>query len=218
MEKYAVYYDSVIVSTCASGAVTVAYQGCELAGVRVPAGALAGSVGVTSWDQAADAWCFEAYLDQSLRRRPELDDAAALGWMNQRVPCGWTAPRRLIPGAAGFVGDATEQVTLDVPPEFFEVCGWLRVSVENALRAFIADACCIIGDANKPRADRYNSTGETGKRAAEDYLNNVFGERVNFNSLVLYRIPDDDLDNDDEEECPLIQVPRQRLLSASTPS
>lgn len=215
LEKYAVYYDAVIVSTCGER-VTVAYQDRELAGVRLPPRAAAGAVGVVAWDEAAARWTFRRYKDQTLQRRQELDTAAELGWSNARAPGGFTAPRGLIPGVAGrFVEAATEQVTLDVPAEFFEACRWLRVSVETALRAFIADACCIKDSAAEPRADRYNWTGEQGKNAAEDYLNNVFGDRVNLRSLVVYRIPDEDLDNDDEDECQLIQIPKQRLLSES---
>lgn len=42
---------------------------------------------------------FVPYPDQTLRRRPELDDGDQLGWMSQARPDGFTAPRGIVPGA-----------------------------------------------------------------------------------------------------------------------
>jgi hypothetical protein len=151
-------------------------------------------------------WAFAQYIDQTLTRRPELDDQGRIGWANARRPGGWTAPRNIIPGIDGrFFENETECVTLAVPQEFFELCRFFQVSVEDALRSFIADACNIEDSASDPRADSYNRTGERGKNAAEDYLNTVFSSRINPRSIVVYCSPDDDLDEDDEE-CPRIQI------------
>lgn len=198
-----IYYDCLIVSTEPA---RVKYEGRELAGVQLSAGAAVGAVGVTTWDAAAATWTFTAYLDASLRRRSELDSPGRVGWSNARRPGGWTCPRGIVPGERGmFHEDDTEQVTIAIPQEFFEICRIFRVSVDNALRAFIADACGIENNPNDQRADGYNRTSEKGTNAAEDYLNVAFSSRVDLRSLVVYRLPDDDLDEDDEE-CQLIQI------------
>lgn len=77
---------------------------------------------------------FRDYIDQSLRRVPELDssdratsdDGRALevvGWRCDARPHGFRAPVGIIPGEAGrFVPDETVAVTLRVPPEFVREC------------------------------------------------------------------------------------------------
>jgi hypothetical protein len=212
VKNSAVYYDCLIVSTDPAA---VEYQGRTLPGVRVPAGAAPGAVGVVSWHETAAAWAFASYADPSLTRCPELDQSGRLGWSNARRPAGWTAPRGLIPGAVGlFVEDETEQVTISVPQEFFGLCGLFGVSAATALRAFIADACSLENTQEDPRADRYNRTSQGGTNAAEDYFNAAFSSRVDLSSLTIFRI-DEDSDEDDEE-CRIIQIPKHHSHCEST--
>ena len=202
MQTHAIYFDA---TTTAAGAVL--YQSRELPGVEVPPGTQSGAVGVVAFE--AGAWCFRPYLDPTLRRRPELDDAQAIGWSNRRQPGGWTAPRGLVPGAAGrFVEDATAPVLLDVPAEFFNLARECRTSAEVLLRGFISDACAIFDNAAEPRADRYHRTSDAATAAAEDYINAAWASEVDLAQVVVYRIPDDEFDyDDDENECAMIQIP-----------
>lgn len=218
MNKHAEYFDCTLIEGAAG--VAVEYQGRPLPGVQVPPGALGGLVGVTVWAPAG-GWVFKPYLDQSMRRRPELDDVGRIGWANERSPAGWTAPRGLLPGAHGnFVGDATETVTIAVPQEFFQLCGWYGVTSEDVLRAFIADSCSIEHTEADPRADRYDCHGPAQRYAAEDYLNATFGPLADIRNVVVCRLDDDDEDNDDDEECLIIQIEndRSRLRSALIPA
>jgi hypothetical protein len=108
MNQHATYFDCTLIEAAAGMAVE--YQGRALPGVRLAPGVVGGLVGVTDWDQRAATWIFAAYLDQSLRRRPELDGLGRIGWANARRPGGWTAPRGLLPGINGaFVDDETEK-------------------------------------------------------------------------------------------------------------
>jgi hypothetical protein len=164
----------------------------------------AGAVGLVTFDQAADRWRFAPYLDPSLRRCPHLDTAKHVGWANDRQPGGWLAPRGLTPGVDGrFVRDETDPLKVMAPPEFLELCRLYRSSPKAVLQRFMADASAIEDTRAEPRADRYNRTSASATAFAEDYLNLVLGHRINFANLVIYRLLEDE---SDEDECPILQI------------
>jgi hypothetical protein len=63
--------------------------------------------------------------------------------------------------------------TLELPPEFIELCARDKVKPQTVLRGFIADLCGIINWANNPRADGYGSNGSDERRRAEEYYDRV---------------------------------------------
>ena len=191
MTEHARYFDCLLIATAGHG-LAVEYQGRPLPGVQVPAGAVGGLVGVTAWDPRSCAWIFDGYKDQSLRRRPELDNGPRMGWSNASRPAGWTAPRGLLPGAGGgFVEDETEKFTVRVPPEFVSVAARYRVPVARLLRAFVADACCIEPQPGEPRADGYRRTSPAAHSAALGYLAAAFGEPSDDSGRCVLPVDDD---------------------------
>lgn len=124
---------------------------------------------------SATGWRFTAYLDQSLRRCPELDSAEYLGWRNDSYPDGFDAPRRIVPGEKGkFIDDETELLAIDIPPEFSELCSQFQTTPLEVLRSFIADAAELQNFVVCPRADGYSSRGSDERRIARDYLERAY--------------------------------------------
>jgi len=199
MNQHATYFDCTLNQTAGAG-LSVEYQGRRLPGVQVPAGAVGGLVGVTAWDPRAGAWIFDGYKDQSLRRRPELDNGPRIGWSNASRPAGWTAPRGILPGVLGrFEEDETEAFRVRVPPEFISVAALHRVPVARLLRAFVADCCGIEQAQGVPRADGYQQSSGAAHLAALDYLAAAFGEPTNQAGRVLMPAEDD--------ECEVVTIP-----------
>lgn len=131
---------------------------------------------------------FNAYLDQSLRRFPELDLAhqgsrslrnePVAYWVCSRHPAGFYAPAGIIPGEDGqFVPDETETVTLPVPPEFIEQCHRVQMSPEELLRSFVGDLAGISNYNGNPRADGYGSNGSDERMYAEHWLLRAHGHQ-----------------------------------------
>jgi len=198
MNQHATYFDCTLIQT--AGGLAVEYQGRTLPGVQVPPGALAGGVGVTTWDPGAGAWIFDGYQDPSLKRRAELDSPQRMGWSNASRPGGWTAPRGILPGVQGaFVDDETETFKVRVPPEFVTVAALHRVPVSKLLHAFVADACGIAQAPGVPRADGYQQTSTGAHSAALGYLAAAFGEPTNQAGRVLMPAEDD--------ECDVVTIP-----------
>lgn len=56
------------------------------------------------------------------------------------------------------------KVTLQLPPEFIDLCQRDQVEPDVVLRGFIADLCGIVSWADNPRADGYASNGPTSAR------------------------------------------------------
>jgi len=147
-------------------------------------------------DMPAGACYFRAYIDQSLRRVPELDDlnpdrdphgrvVETIGWQCEARPDGFRAPPGLIPGESGnFVTDQTEAVTVRVPPEFARECLSVQRSVEAILQGFMADAAGIMNYIVRPRADGYSSNGSDERMYATNWLDRAYGmDRVNLDVL-----------------------------------
>lgn len=198
MTEHATYFDCTLIP--AAGWLAVEYQGRRLPGVQVPPGAEVGAVGVTAWDTGASAWIFAPYLDDTLRRCPELDHGKRLGWTNARRPGGWTAPRGLLPGVDGaFVADETEKFSVRVPPEFGTVAARHGVHVAKLLRAFVADCCGIQPAPGVPRADGYQSTGQAAHSAALAYLTAAFEQPKDQAGHCV-------LPTDDDDECELVTL------------
>lgn len=160
-----------------------------------------GKVGylVSAWTSDRDlpvgACYFRDYIDQSLRRVPELDDhnrvsndgcmSHTVGWYCDVRPLGFRAPAGIIPGIAGrFVPDETVAVTLRVPPEFVRECRRVQMSPEALLRSFVGDLAGIQSYIDYPRADRYSSNGSDEREYADAWLNRAHGfNAIDLNAL-----------------------------------
>ncbi len=65
------------------------------------------------------------------------------------------------------------KLTLELPPEFIELCESDGVMPETVLRGFIADLCELISWQAHPRADGYNSNGSDERQYAQAYYHRV---------------------------------------------
>lgn len=179
----AIYYDACLTGIDDAGNLVLDYLGrsIELPTFE-PAGAYllkqVGQVGVVMYAEEG-LWRFNAYLDQSLRRRPELDGTDWLGWYNEAKkevsPNGWTAPRGVVPGEDGaFIEDDTDPVEIQVPQEFFDLADEYGLTVEHVLKGFIADACSLTNYVREPRGDGYSSNGSDERMMAQEYLERAY--------------------------------------------
>lgn len=161
-----------------------------------------------SLEMPAGAWFFRAYMDQSLRRVPELDSAAqassgdgrvqqVVGWYCSHRPQGFLAPVGLIPGEKGrFVPDKTEVVTLRVPPEFLRECRRVQMTAEQLLRSFVGDLAGIQNSVANPRADRYGSNGSDERDYADAWLQRAHG----MNAIDLFQLDAQEEEAKEREE------------------
>lgn len=67
----------------------------------------------------------------------------------------------------------TRRLTLQLPPEFIELCEHDGVTPEQVLRGFIADLAEIVSWADSPRTDGYSSNGSDERRYAMEYYERV---------------------------------------------
>lgn len=131
---------------------------------------------------------FMPYADQSLRRAPELDSIRprknSVGWRCDSRPA-FTAPPGVIPGVDGCLHyDATEPVTVPVPPEFFRLARQHQMTAQELLRGFIADVCALESFTSCPRADGYSSNGSDERMLAQDWLERAYGHlRVDIDEI-----------------------------------
>lgn len=139
---------------------------------------------------------FREYVDQSLRRVPELDDLRphldndgtaplVVGWRCDAKPHGFRAPAGLIPGQNGqFVPDESVAVTLRVPKEFVRECRAVRRTPAEVLKGFVGDLAGTANYLNNPRADGYCSNGSDERMFAETWLERAYGmDRVDLDAL-----------------------------------
>ena len=126
---------------------------------------------------APGACYFRAYVDPSLRRVPDLDNAqGGRGWVCDAQPHGFIAPASIQPGEGGrYVADETVELTLRVPPEFDRECRRLQRTPKQVLEGFVADAAGIRDDMRCPRADGFGSNGSDERDMAEAWLQRAFG-------------------------------------------
>lgn len=141
-------------------------------------------------DLPIGACYFYGYIDQSLRRVPELDSdapgsSAPVGWYCDAEPQGFRAPVGIIPGErGGFVPDETVSVTLRVPPEFVRECSRVRMTPEELLRSFVGDLAGIQNFVSCPRADSYGSSGSDERDYAQAWLDRAHGmNAIDLNEL-----------------------------------
>jgi hypothetical protein len=159
-------------------------------------GYLVRALSMSGEDMPAGASYFRVYLDQSLRRVPELDDLrgrrdpggqvlGTVGWWCESKPDGLLAPVGLIPGEHGsFIPDETISVTIRVPPEFVRECRAVQRSPEEVLKGFVADLAGISNYVSRPRADRFCSNGSDERMYAEQWLDRAYGmDRVDVFAL-----------------------------------
>lgn len=130
---------------------------------------------------------FYDYMDQSLRRVPELDldhmpynsdgrKENVVGWTCEMIPNGFLAPIGVIPGnAGGFMSDDTEAVTIRVPKDFFRVCRRYKSTPKDVLSGFIADIINAQNYLTYPRADGYQSHGSDEREYANSWLLRAYG-------------------------------------------
>lgn len=119
---------------------------------------------------------FVAYIDQSLRRFPAIDQPGQLGWACESGAHEFVAPANIIPGKGGdFIKDDTEEITLQIPPEFIGLAKLTQMSPEDLLRGFIADVTGIHNYLSCPRADEYSSNGSDERDLAEEWLQRAYG-------------------------------------------
>lgn len=121
---------------------------------------------------------FRPYIEPSLRRVPELDDANGnLGWRCDGPRSrGFTAPAHIIPGKSGnFVPDKSVSVTVRVPPEFIRECRRVQLTPQELLEGFIGDAAGIHNFQNCPRADGFGSNGSDERDMAEAWIYRAYG-------------------------------------------
>ena len=64
-------------------------------------------------------------------------------------------------------------ITIELPPEFIELCMHDGVTPETVLRGFIGDLSGIVNWAANPRADGYSSNGSDEREMAADYYRRV---------------------------------------------
>jgi hypothetical protein len=126
---------------------------------------------------------FWAYSDQRLRRWPEQDMPAdesrdfpgAWSWRLNGSEERITVKPGFIPGEGGrYIEDETDKVELDIPPEFMELCESRGITVEQALRGFIADVCGLQSYVNNPRADGFSSNGSYERMYAEQWFDRAY--------------------------------------------
>lgn len=67
----------------------------------------------------------------------------------------------------------TTKLTIELPPEFIELCQDDGVTPETVLRGFIADLCGIINWQASPRDDGYSSNGSDERGIAQAYYERV---------------------------------------------
>ncbi len=149
-------------------------------GYLVPARSVAGL------ERPAGACYFRDYVDQTLRRVPELDSdgravgpdgtaAAVIGWECE-ARGGFRAPAGLIPGERGdFEPDQTIAVTIRVPPEFVREAKRYQLTPAQLLRGFVGDVAGIHNFINRPRADGYGSNGSDERDMAEAWIERAYG-------------------------------------------
>lgn len=140
---------------------------------------------------------FRDYVDQSLRRVPELDgNKGEFGWLCDAYPNGFTAPPHIIPGEGGrYVPDLTEKVTVRVPPEFVRECRRVQLSPQQLLEGFIADAAGIQNYVNCPRADGFGSNGSDEREMADAWIQRAYG----MNAVDLDALDDEALEDEQRE-------------------
>lgn len=135
---------------------------------------------------------FTPYVEQSLRRVPELDlpSHAMLGWRTDSEPSGFCAPSHIVPGADGrFVPKMTTPITLEVPQELVDLARQHQISPKELLEDFIADVCGLESPLSHPRADHFTSNGSDEAMLAQDWFERAHGDN---------RLTDAEMDADDE--------------------
>ncbi|RQU83913.1 hypothetical protein [Burkholderia cenocepacia] len=197
------YFDSRLVEVSATGELVIEYQASTLRVPGYPRtdgkideflAKKIGQIGVATFVSATEHhpafYRFEPYGDQTMRRAYELDDfrrpqragmgydgynEEVIGWRSEAQPEGFLAPRGLVPGANGFIADDTENITIAVPREFYDLCAEVKKSAEDVLRGFIADVAALDNYLNCPRADGYGSNGSDERMMARDYFERAHG-------------------------------------------
>lgn len=111
-----------------------------------------GKIGSIQPVLSCTGYCFEIYIDQSLRRAHELDKDQAdidqnpeiidtIGWRNERNPQGFRLPEGIIPNGITPKQTLSEKITLDIPQRFETICEQYHLSPEQILQDFIEGVC-----------------------------------------------------------------------------
>jgi hypothetical protein len=149
---------------------TFRHEGCAL--VICPCDVsrwLAGAVGRLTL-RADGEVSFLIYADPRLRRAPDFDQYEAGLWGWRLGEYHFCVRAGVIPGVNGAViAEDVEPLQLAIPREFLDLCVRFRVTPENALRAFIADVCCLQSAVLRPREDGFSSLGSEEREYARAY-------------------------------------------------
>jgi hypothetical protein len=137
-----------------------------------------GTVGRLRLLDGARRCVFMPYIDQRLRRLPELDETKPLRWAWRLGDRVIRAKPHVTPGVDGAVAhDATVLVGLPIPPEFVDLCRSNKLAPHAVLRAFIADLCESYNTPACPREDGFCTNGPDERMRANDYFYRTFGWR-----------------------------------------
>lgn len=126
---------------------------------------------------------FWPYPDQRLHRWPERDMPAdesrsfpgAWSWRLKGSDVRITVKPEFIPGEGGrYIEDQTDSVEINVPPEFTALCASRGITVETALRGFIADVCGLQNYVNNPREDGFSSNGSDERMYAGQWFDRAY--------------------------------------------
>jgi hypothetical protein len=129
-------------------------------------------------DQSGEPGYFRPYMEQRLRRVIECDTSVDWCWRveyKDGIEDMIYVKAGIIPGFEGkVIYDEAKPVTINVPTEFFNLCGEYGLSPEQVLRGFIADACGLMNYIKEPREDDYSSNGSDERSMAYDYIERAY--------------------------------------------
>ncbi|MGV8919322.1 MAG: hypothetical protein ACOH2R_16225 [Pseudomonas sp.] len=186
------FFDARVVEVTSDGHVVLDHHG-SLHKVRLADGQqiVTGQIGhALCINRDLETFVFRPYVDQSLRRKPELDRSTKptaqkirlsvygteVGWMNSRHPKGFRAPLEVTPGLDGeFEPIQCQLLRLDVPREFISFCRQFESTPEALLKGFIADTLQLQSCKEKPRADLYQLHASYAFDAVWAYLDRAYG-------------------------------------------
>jgi hypothetical protein len=135
-----------------------------------------GAVGRLRLSSDPNGFAFHTYVDQRLRRAPDLDDPKSHRWGWRIEERGFRVRAGLLPGQdGGVVRLDTTRLVLPLPREFIEYCTERGLKPASVLRAFVADLCGIMNWCVCPREDGYSSNGSDERLYAETYFQRCFG-------------------------------------------
>jgi hypothetical protein len=135
-----------------------------------------GTVGCLRLSTDAHDFAFHSYVDQRLRRAPQLDDVRQQQWGWRIGEDGFRVRSGILPGQNGaVVRRDTQRLVLELPREYLNYCSERGLQPATVLRAFIADLCELFNWVACPREDNYSTNGSDERLYADAYFQRCFG-------------------------------------------